>query len=170
MDEINSEKILEVLEEYYEKAKNFAEQLTPEQWAMIGGGVLLLYLISSLRRRAKRRRAAKLIAPNLVLHTFQIAPLGRDAFFKARNIGEVATIIQVAIKGRDDIQVKNAITGHKIGKEKICSLLLETSSLNKIDKNFTIELTFLDQKGNTYKQDFPLQQNSAKQAKRVKTR
>ena len=169
MDEINIDSILETLEIYFEKARVYAEQLTPEQWAIIGGVLLLLMLISRLRRRARRRKARKLIAPNLIFHTFQIAPLGRDAFFKIRNIGQVATITGASIKGRHDILIKSAIAGHQLDKEKICSILLETSSQNKIEKNFTVELTFFDQKGNTYKQDFPLNLNAAKQAKLVKS-
>ena len=170
MDEINFDGIIEALKGYYEKARAYAEQLSPEQWAIIGGVLLLLYIISRLRKRARRRKERKRIAPNFVFHTFQIAPLGRDAFFKFRNIGQVATITNVQVKGRSDVMIKNAIAGHQIEKEKICSILLETSSLNKIEKNFTIELTYFDQKGNIYKQDFPLSQSVAKQPKRVKQR
>lgn len=158
MESINIESILETLQPYI-------EFLSLEQWAMVGAGLLVLIFLNGLRRSAKKRKALKKIAPKLNLHAFQIAPLGRDAFFKLRNDGELATLTGIAIKGRNDILIKNQVVGHKVEKEKVYSILLEASSTTKIAENFTIELSYFDQTGNNYKQAFPLSQKIAKQAK-----
>lgn len=163
MESINFEEILARVQAY-------VQEISPEQWAIIGGGFLLLLLLNSFRRRMKRRRAARKVAPKFSLHAFQIAPLGKDAFFKIRNNGELATLTNISVKGRNDIVVRNAVGGHLIEKNKVYSILLECNSSDKIKNNFTLRLDYFDQKGNVYRQDFPLRQKVAAQAKLVKMR
>lgn len=167
------EEIKQKIEEWWPQIETFIEELTPLQWGIIGGVFLLLVILrlifgGSGKRKRKRQRLE--IAPQLMLHAFQIAPLGRDAFFKVKNNGETATISTLSIKGRKDIAVKNAYAGHQIEKEKVYGILLETTSMEKIKKNFTIELNYMDQAGNVYRQDFPLDQPSAQKPKLVKVK
>ena len=158
MENLNFEEILEQLQPYI-------KILSPEQWAVVGGIIFILFVLSRMRRGAKKRKKLKKVAANLVYHAFQIAPLGRDAFFKIKNTGELATLTGITIKGRKDILVKNAVVGHQLEKDKVYSILLETGSAAKIVENFTIELSYFDQGGNNFKQSFPLNQRTAKQAK-----
>lgn len=152
---------------YWNNLKAFALGLEPEYWAAGGGGLLLLLIWSSFGK-ARKKRNIKKVAPELKVHTFQVSPLGRDAFFKIRNDGEMATLSELNFIGRSDIVVKNALAGHQIRKNKIYSLLLEAASQNKIDPNFSIELTFLDTKGNVYRQAFELDTKVALPPKLVK--
>jgi len=73
-----------------------------------------------------------------------------------KNKGELATISQLDIVGRGDLMVKNDYAGHQIDREKEYRIFLESSGHQKIEKDFSIEITFLDQKGNIYKQAVPL--------------
>ena len=162
MEEIN-------LEQIKTKAADIYAMLPLWAWASIGGFLLLLIIIRMVSR-ASRKKKLKAISPKLLLHAYQVAPLGRDAFFKLRNIGEKATLTALNIHGRNDIKVKNIVAGHELEKEKVYSILLEATGQQKLDKNFSLELTFFDVKGNTYKQFFPLDQNTAKQAKLIRRR
>ncbi len=152
---------------YWEELQTFIATVDPEYWAA-GGGSLFLIMIWSSFGKARKKRKLKTVAPKLKVHTFQVSPLGRDAFFKIRNDGEQATLSELAFIGRSDIVVKNALAGHKIEKNKIYGLLLEAAAQNKIDPNFSIELTFLDKLGNVYRQAFELDTKVALPAKLVK--
>ena len=133
-------------------------------WPAGGGVLLVLILVWSLRNRGKKKQA-RAVAPRLVLHAFQLSPLGRDAFFKIRNAGEEATVSDLRIKGRQDIVIKNSFAGHRIEREKVYGLLLEATGRDKIGKDFIVELVYLDQLGNVYKQSFPVSRRTARQAK-----
>ncbi len=129
--------------------------LTPMHWGIIGGALLIVLIIRSIMRNRKRRKFFS-SSPLLVLDAFQIAPLGRDAFLKIKNNGTPATISQLQIKGREDILVKSAVAGHQVAKDKIYSILLEASASDRIRKDFVVELSFLDDKGNVFKQNFKM--------------
>ena len=160
MDQFNQEELLAKAQELYQSLPWWA-------WAAIGGVLLLLIIIVRVRK-ASRKKRLKEIAPSLSLHAFQIAPLARDAFFKVRNTGEIATLTALNIKGRKDILIKNAVAGHQIEKDKVYSILLEAGATEKIRKNFQIELVYIDSGGNAYKQLFQLDQSLAKTPKLVK--
>lgn len=130
--------------------------------------VILLLMLSIALGRRRRKRQAKRLAPRLVLEAFQISPLGRDASFKVQNTGQTARLYTLSIKGRNDILVKNAIAGHEILGGETYRILLEAAGQKKLDAGFTIELSYLDQMGNVYRQAFPLSQQAARQPKLVK--
>lgn len=154
---------------YWDNLRTFATSVEPEYWAAGGGGLLLLMIWSSFGKSRKKHKIKK-SAPELKVHTFQVSPLGRDAFFKIRNDGELATLSELSFIGRSDIVVKNALAGHRIEKNKIYGLLLEAAAQNKIDPNFSIELTYLDKMGNVYRQAFELDTKVALPAKLVKVK
>lgn len=139
------------IEEWMPKIKAWFLSLTPEQWAIIGGGVLLLIILRVMIKSIRRKKKA-LPAPVLELDALQIAPLGRDAFLKIRNKGEAAVLSDLAIHGRKDISVKNAFAGHQIDKDKVYSILLEVEGPEKFSANFSVELTYLDPQGKVRKQ------------------
>ncbi len=154
----------------WEQIQTYFQNLSPTDIAILSGvGVLLLIglpLVARLRRRQRLRR----YAPILVLESFQISPLGRDAFFKIKNNGELATLISLFIRGRRDIVFKNSFVGHELHRDKTYSILMEATTKDKIEDNFTIELNYIDRIGNVYKQAFELNARTAKTPKLVKAR
>lgn len=152
---------------FWGNVQSFLVSVEPEYWAAGGGGLLLL-LIWSTFGKTRKKRNIKEVAPALKVHTFQVSPLGRDAFFKIRNDGEQAILSDLSFIGRSDIVVKNALAGHQIERNKVYGLLLEAAAQNKIDPNFSIELTYMDQLGNVYRQAFELDTKVALPARLVK--
>jgi hypothetical protein len=150
--------------------KTFFQNLTPVQTAVLGGVLLLLLIILPLSGRLRRKRRLRIYAPVIVLESFQISPLGRDAFFKIRNNGEIATLTSLFIRGRRDIVFKNSFVGHELHRDKSYSILMEATANQKIEENFSIELNYLDKVGNVYKQAFELTSKTAKTARLVKAR
>lgn len=150
--------------------QTYFENLTIQQWYIIGGIAFLVLVVLPLFRRFRFRRRLRKYAPQIQLESFQISPLGRDAFFKIRNTGEQATLVSIFIRGRRDIVFKNAFVGHELPLDKSYSILMEATAKDKIEENFSIELNYLDKIGNVYKQSFDLQSKSLKQPKLVKAR
>jgi hypothetical protein len=140
----------------FELVKQYLSSLSSPHFAAIG--LLLLALILFFASKTRQRREKKLLAqaPQLLLKDFQVAPLGKDAFFKIRNEGELATISQLDIIGRADVMVKNDYAGHQIGKDKEYRIFLESAGHQKIDKDFSIEITFSGPQGHIYKQLVPV--------------
>ncbi|MEQ8703132.1 MAG: hypothetical protein RIC19_04395 [Phaeodactylibacter sp.] len=162
MEDINLEQWLETASEYFASTG-------PLEWGVGGGGFVIFILLLSLsggRRRKKRK--AKAIAPNLTINAFQLSPMGRDAYFKVHNHGQLARLSVLSIKGKGHIQVKNNIAGHEIQTGDSYRILLEATGNKKINKDFIVELTYLDQLGNVYRQDFPIAKQIAEQPKLIK--
>lgn len=126
----------------------------PVYWASGGGVFLLTLLVMGSRRRQRRRQRRTLEAPNLQFQSFQVAPLGRDAYFKLHNLGQPAVLHSLVVKNRPDIVVKNSIAGHELGRSNDYSILLEAAGAERIASGIAIELTFADRKGNVYRQTF----------------
>lgn len=135
-------------------------------------GLLLFVLVLFLSSKTRQRQEKKLLAqaPKLLLKDFQVAPLGKDAFFKIRNEGETATISQLDIIGRADLMVKNDYAGHQIEKDREYRIFLESAGHQKIDQDFSIEITYVDPVGNIYKQLVPLDDPEAQKLSVVKKR
>ncbi len=151
-----------------ETIQAYLETLSVAHYASVGLLLLtfILWLIGLGRRRVERKLLAQ--APKLLLEDFQIAPLGKDAIFKLKNKGEPATISQLDIVGRGDLMIKNDFAGHRIGKDKEYRIFLESSGHQKIEKDFSIEIIFLDPSGNVFKQTVPLSDKKAQQLVIVK--
>ncbi len=121
----------------------------------VGFGLLvLLIIIIALIRRSMRR--ARLRNRGLVIQSFQIAPLGRDAFLKVANPGTPITLLSLRLIGRNDLKVKNELTGQQLALSGTYSILLEAVGDRRLDANFQIELTFADEQKNHYQQLFSL--------------
>ncbi len=142
---------------------DFVNTLTPDQkiMALVGMGVLLLIIIlrkifrSKSKKTASPKRKGGGAKGTLSIHSYQIAPLGRDAFLKIKNNGPTITLTQLSIANQN-ILIKNALAGQKIDEGKIYSILLESKDANKIPEGLEIEVTFLNSKHLAEKQLFTL--------------
>ena len=162
MEDINIDELLST-------ATDYLASTGPMEWGIGGGGMLILIILLSMAGgKRRKKKQAKQIAPNIIISTFQISPLGRDAYFKVFNQGQMAKLSNVSIRGKGHIRVKNAVAGHELQPSESYRILLETTGNKKMTKDFIIELTYMDQMGNVYRQDFPIGQQSAQQPKLIK--
>jgi len=163
------ESMTNTLQSYWEQVRAWAATVAPVYWA-IGVTVLVLLILWRIAVVQSKKRKRARLAPKLMIEGFQIAPLGRDAFFKMRNTGEPVIFSDLQIKGRYDVTVKNALAGHELEKDKSYSLLLEATGQEKLSPNFSIEFTYLDRIGNVYVQRFRTDTLSAGKAKIIRKR
>jgi hypothetical protein len=162
MEQINPEEILDII-----KAK--ALDSGPVEWIAAAGILIIIILLISLANsKRKKKRRARQVAPHLSLQGFQVSPLGRDAYLKLLNSGQIAKLMELKIKGRNDIAIKNAVTGHQMPSGESYRILMESVGQQKLSNNFTVELTYVDQLGNVYQQFFPMKQQIAKPAKLIR--
>lgn len=115
--------------------------------------VVLIILIVMISRSARR---ARLRQRGLAIQSFQIAPLGRDAFLKIANPGLPVTLLSLRLIGRQDAKVKNDIAGQQLTQGGTYSILLEATGDRRLNNQFQIELTFSDQQNIPYQQLFSL--------------
>lgn len=135
--------------------------------SMVALAFTYIFHALNLSSNRKERKVLK-VAPSLKIKDFQVAPLGRDALFLIKNTGANATISNLKIIGRDDLMIKNDFGGHKVETDKEYRIFLETQELVRIDNNFKIELTFLDEQGNTFIQTTNLKDQKTTPLKIVK--
>lgn len=121
----------------------------------VGFGLLLIIILIfvSILRALSRK---KLRASSLSVQSFQIAPLGRDAFLKLYNPGNEVTLTAIQIIGRTDVKVKNEVAGHLLTNAGAYSILLEAAGNERLRKDFQVEFTFVDQHRQAFKQLFSL--------------
>ena len=140
MEEITNnllQTILKLLEEW---------GIDPLVAAGIAGVLLVLLIILIFRRKPKSKFSG------LAISLFQIAPLGRDAFLKIQNPDRTVILSQYKILGRNDISIKNHLSGHRLESQKEYSILLEANSTTRLEGNFSLELVYMDEGGNVFQQ------------------
>jgi hypothetical protein len=120
---------------------------------IVGGlsSLLLILLLVRVSRRVALRRA-----PRLELSSFQLSPLGRDASLKVRNLGEVVTLTQLLIYGREDVAVKNTVAGHTLPTGGSYRILLESSGEARLAADFEVEFIYATAGRKAYRQRFRL--------------
>jgi hypothetical protein len=154
------DEFLDKVDVWLNTAIDFAKAMTIEEWAMVAAGLIIFLSLRWLIKRAKRprnpsaKRQAVSTAPGVKLYTFQIAPLGRDAFLKIQNTGEEVTLTKLEIKDRQNIIVKNALAGHKLDTNKVYGILLEAEGNSKITDGFSVQLTYLTKLGKVLSTQF----------------
>lgn len=153
----------ETINETWESASQWLQELGIEPW-WVGAalGALLLLLIIWLAARKP-----KATFPGLQVNMFQIAPLGRDAFLKIQNPAETVVLSQYKVIGRNDVAIKNHLSGHRMDQLKEYSILLEATGSERLDPNFTLELTYIDNAGKVYRQKLVPGQMRAEPPKRI---
>jgi len=133
-----------------------------EPWmAATGLGVLLLLIIILIARRKP-----KATFPGLLVNLFQIAPLGRDAFLKIQNPAGPVVLSHYKVIGRNDVVVKNHLSGHLLDSQKEYSILLEANGNQRLEGDFTLELTYIAEGGVIYQQRLLPGQQKAESPKR----
>lgn len=141
----------QVNDDIFNQILTFLENTSP---VYIGAAVfliLILILIPILLRSNKRSKAKK-VAPNILLQSFQISPLGRDGWLRLRNEGELAVLKDFQIKGRKDIGVKTNFREIKIQKGNTYSLFLQAIATERIREDFEVVFMYTDTIGNNYRQ------------------
>lgn len=144
---------METVTPYWEAFTSWLLALEPT-YLMAGGGGLVLLIGLLVALRVNRRGGGRQASPQLQVASFQLAPLGRDAFLKITNQGEKAVLSSGKIIGRNDVLIKNTLAGHEISRDGSYSLLLEAVGNERLQANFAVELTFVDEHRRGFQQTF----------------
>ncbi len=133
---------------------------------VLAGGffILLLILIPVILRSVKKSKVRK-IAPDFKLLSFQISPLGKDAWLRLRNDGHLAVLKDLQFKKRTNLIVKNAFRENKVGKGVTVSLFLQATTQDRIREDFAAEILYADAKGHLYRQTLKLDSKIMQAAK-----
>lgn len=134
-----------------EQILSYLQNIEPLYLAIVGGIFLLLVLIPIILRSMKKSKAGK-VKPDLVLHSFQISPLGKDAWLRLRNEGQLAILKDLKFKKRQDIQSKTSFREVKVGQGNTTSLFLHAMTQERIREDFEVEILYADSLGHLYKQ------------------
>lgn len=142
---------MESVQIYAEKAWTLI-QATEPLYLAIGGAVLFLLLLIPIILRSVKKSKANKVKPDILLKSFQISPLGRDAWIRFRNEGDLAVLKDVKIKKRKDLTVKSDFREVAIQKNGTTSLFLNALGDHRIREDFELELLYSDSIGNLYRQ------------------
>jgi hypothetical protein len=121
--------------------------------ALVAGGLIVLLIFVWLIAKLFRGRIK---TSGIVVQSFQLAPLGRDAFLKITNPGEPVILLHAQVIGRSDVIVKNDVTGQQIPTGGSYSILLEAGGDRRLDKDFSFQFTFVDEQRRAYHQVYSL--------------
>jgi hypothetical protein len=144
--------------------KALLEEWGVDPWILAGGVGLALVVIIIL---IVANRKPKATFPGLVINLFQIAPLGRDAFLKIQNPAGPVTLSQYKVIGRNDISIKNHLSGHRLDNQKEYSILIEADGNQRLEPNFSLELTYITEEGKVYQQKLLPGQQKVEAPKRI---
>ncbi|PHN01174.1 hypothetical protein [Flavilitoribacter nigricans] len=154
----------ETINNWIDKARELLEEWGVDPWILAGGAGLILLVIIIL---IVANRKPKATFPGLVINLFQIAPLGRDAFLKIQNPAGPVILSQYRIIGRNDVLVKNHLSGHRMENQKEYSILLEANGDKRLEPDFSLELTYITEEGKVYQQKLLPGQQRVEPPKRV---
>lgn len=121
----------------------------------VGLGVLIL-LILLLVPVFRLTSGARVRHSGLAIQSFQIAPLGRDAFLKVTNTGPPVTFTSLIVTERADVSVKNQVAGQLLQEGDSYSILLEATADERLSTDFQLYFSFFDQERRNYQQQFSL--------------
>ncbi len=140
------------------------------EWGVVvilGAGLSALPFVAGSGSRNKRRPLpAKPM--HIAFHSFQMAPLGRDALLRIQNTREDVVLLSAVVKGSKDIAVKNALAGHEFSTGKVYGIMLEAIGKDRMLPDFEVVITYTDAGRNVYRQSFFPELHGAKPAKRIK--
>lgn len=122
--------------------------------------LLVIIVIIKISKKSK--------TPLMQIKSFQIAPMGRDAFLKLSNPGERLTLLTLEILGRPDITINNQVSGHVLVQNANYNVLMESSGLAPIEASLHVLISFSDANNQTYKQHFSLDTLESKSIRKIK--
>lgn len=134
---------------------------------IVAAALLLLFVLILIIFGIRKSRKKSAI-PFLTIPSFQIAPLGKDAFLKLSNPGERLTLLSLEIMGKSDIHIKNQVAGHVMTTAANYSILMETSSNSRIENDLRVAVIFVDGHNKTYRQVFTLDPIESVSIKRMR--
>jgi len=143
------------IQEWITKAENLSQQ----DILILGGGLIfciILLAVFSVRRTKKRR--AKRLAPNMSLQNLLVAPLGKGVQIKIINSGEQATVTDIEIKGRTNVNITQGFKEYEVQKNKFYNVFCEADE-GRADTGFDMEIEYRDQIGNQYRQRFHIEKD-----------
>jgi hypothetical protein len=141
----------------------------PVEWGIaVTGSLGLLILPFLLISGGRRRKTLSRMPTHIAFYSYQSAPLGRDALLKIMNTRTNVVLLSVAIKGSDDIEVKNALAGHELSSGKVYGIMLEAVGKDRMLPDFELILTYVDAGSNVWRQSFFPDLQGAGKAKRIK--
>jgi hypothetical protein len=163
-------RIMEQIEEYWALIVEKTAAFGPLEWGATGAAGLLLFLLPVVLGGGTRRRNRPLpvVPMHLTFHTFQMAPLGRDAFLKIHNTRDRVTLLSAAIKRSKFIIIKNALAGHEFEAGKVYGILLEAIGKDRMLPDFEVVITYMDAQRNVFRQSFFPELQGAKPPKRIR--
>lgn len=138
---------------------------TEPLYLVIGVAVMLLLILLPIILRSIKKGKAGKVKPDIVLKSFQISPLGRDAWLRLRNEGHLAVLQDVKVKKRKDILVKTNFKDVKMPSQGTTSLFLNALGEERIREDFELELLYIDSIGNHYRQKLRLEDKVMHRAK-----
>lgn len=133
------------------------EAYDPQLVLAVGAGLLLLIVVFLIRGIVRAFSSKKVNHQGLMVQSFQLAPLGRDAFVKIQNLGTSVVLLSVNTSNPTNVTVKNQVAGQEIISNGTYSILLEASGNERINKQLNMIVLFADQDKNRYEQVFQLQ-------------
>lgn len=137
-----------------DKLPEWIKQYDPQ--LLQGIAVFLILLVIFIIFSYIRKKREKTSNPKLTIQSFQIAPLGRDAFLKLNNPSTPLTLLSLEILDRPDLHIKNQVGGHVLTTGANYSILLEANGSERMNPDFNICITFVDAHKHTYRQIFSL--------------
>lgn len=141
----------------------------PVEWGVaVTGGLGLLILPFLLMMGKRRRKTLSSVPTHLAFYSYQSAPLGRDALLKIQNTLADVVLLSVAIRGSDEIEIKNALAGHELPAGKVYGIMLEAVGKDRLLPDFELVLTYMDAGRNVWKQSFFPDLQGASRTKRIK--
>ncbi len=140
------------------------------EWGVTGAVLITLVMAPVLTRggRRKRRRPLPAVPMRIAFHTFQVAPLGRDALLKIRNTGEAVVLLSASVKGTTGVLVKSALAGHELGNGKVYGIFFESEGKERLATDFECVITYMDPQKNVFRQSFFPELKGAKSPKRIR--
>jgi hypothetical protein len=127
-----------------------------DPFLVLGGGLVLAILVLWLLFALVRRGGLKPAGHGLAIQSFQLAPLGRDAYLKVINPGVPVTLSAVTILGRADVSIKNEVAGQILTSDGAYSILLEANGSERLVPDFSVQFTFVDTQRQAFQQVFTL--------------
>ena len=154
---------------YWKELMDRINTLSPVELVVLALVFLLLASLLMAWRLGNKRKPTIHQGPlHISMHSFQVAPLGRDAIMRIHNHGEPVTLVAANIKRTKELGVVNVLSGHEFLSGKTYGIMLQALGKDRMLPDFELELTYMDQHRQVFRQSFFPELKGAKKARRVR--